>query len=146
MTTETVHGITDVAALTGLSKDTLRWYEREGLIPAVGRDTAGRRRYDDASVRMLQLLVRLRRTGMPVARMKQFADLVEEGAASHGRRLTLLTEHRDRVLEHVAALQEDLAAVEDKMRHYQGLIAAGLDCTSTPIDDPDTLNAQRSPR
>ena len=54
-------GIAEVAELTGLSKDTLRWYERRGLIRAVDRTTGGRRRYDAEQVRLVLLLVRLRR-------------------------------------------------------------------------------------
>lgn len=143
MTTE-IHGIAEVAELTGLTKDTLRWYEREGLIPAVDRDGAGRRQYDDALVRMLHLLVRLRRTGMPVAQVKHFVDLMEEGAASHGRRITLLQEHRLRLIEQIAALHDDLQAVGDKIGHYEVLIAAGMDCTEEQINDPDVLRKQRS--
>lgn len=137
-------GIGEVADLTGLTKDTLRWYEREGLIPIVDRDSAGRRQYDDALVRMLHLLVRLRRTGMPVAQVKQFVDLMDEGAASHGRRVSLLSEHRLRLLEQIAALHDDLRAVDDKIDHYEGLIAAGRDCADQPIDDHDVLRLQRS--
>lgn len=143
MSTE-IHGIAEVADLTGLTKDTLRWYEREGLIPTVQRDAGGRRRYDDALVRMLHLLVRLRRTGMPVAQVKQFVDLMAEGAASHGRRITLLDEHHERLVQQIADLHDDLAAVDDKIAHYQTLIAAGRDCAEQPIDDPEVLRKQRS--
>ena len=65
-------GIADVAKQTGLTQDTLRWYERQGVIPPVPRQGDGRRSYDEASVRIIQLIVRLRRTGMPVEDMRQF--------------------------------------------------------------------------
>lgn len=61
--------IGEVSRLTGLSPDTLRWYEREGLIPPVPRTSDGRRAYDDLLVRTITLIVRLRCTGMPVADM-----------------------------------------------------------------------------
>lgn len=46
-------GIAEVAATTGLSQDTLRWYEKEGLVPPVARDHASRRRYDEATLRII---------------------------------------------------------------------------------------------
>lgn len=138
-------GIRDVADSTGLTPDTLRWYEREGLIPSVPRGTDGRRRYDDATLRMIALLVRLRRTGMPVAQMRDFVELLTEGAASHGRRLSLLEDHRTHVRQRIAELQDDLGVLEDKIDHYRTLIATGLDCGNDPINDPGVLAEQRRP-
>ncbi|MDG3009728.1 MerR family transcriptional regulator [Rhodococcus sp. D2-41] len=138
----TALGIAEVAESTGLTRDTLRWYEREGLIPRVNRGSDGRRRYDDVSLRMIQLVVRLRRTGMPVAEIRRFLALYNEGAASHGRRMALLLEHRERVLAQRAQLDEDLGAIDDKIEHYRGLIDRGLDCTETPITDPILIERQ----
>lgn len=136
-------GIGDIAEATGLSKDTLRWYEREGLIPLTERSSNGYRTYDDATLRILQLIVRLRRTGMPVADIRAFAHMVEEGAASHGRRTTLLHQHRRRVLDQMAQLQDDLAAIDNKIEHYDRLIGAGLDCGDQPIHDQAVRAAQQ---
>ena len=83
---------------------------------------------------MIELIVRLRRTGMPVAEIRQFRKLVDEGAASHGRRMALLQQHRERLAAHIAQLQEDMRAVEQKIGHYAGLIEAGLDCGNQPVE------------
>ncbi|MFV0260764.1 MAG: MerR family transcriptional regulator [Acidimicrobiales bacterium] len=75
-------GIAEVVERTGLTRDTLRWYEREGLIPPVDRDPSGYRAYSDATIGLIQLIVRLRRTGMPVEHMRRFdhyADLIATG-------------------------------------------------------------------
>lgn len=136
-------GIGEVSRLTGLSKDALRWYEREGLIPAVPRGSDGRRRYDDRTVGLIHLLLRLRRTGMPVAEIRRFIEMLSEGAASHGRRKALLAEHRGRILDQMRRLGEDMAALDAKIEHYDGLIAAGLDCGEEPITDQETLSRQR---
>lgn len=138
----TALGIAEVAEATGLTRDTLRWYEREGLIPRVDRGTDGRRRYDDAALRMIQLIVRLRRTGMPVAEIRRFLALYDEGAASHGRRMALLLEHRERVLAQLEQLHQDLGAIDDKIEHYRGLIDRGLDCEDRPIADPIVIERQ----
>lgn len=121
-------GISEVAALTGLSPDTLRWYERDGLLPPVERDSNRRRRYSPRDVRLLQALTRLRRTGMPVREMRAFARLTAEGPASHRRRLALLAAHRERIVSRLAELTDDLAVLDEKTAHYQSLIDQGLDC------------------
>lgn len=118
-------GIREVAALTGLTQDTLRWYEREGLIPWVGRDPQGRRRYDQQAMRMVELLVRLRRTGMPVAQMRRYVELVREGEGTQPERLELLRVHRRRVAEELAQLTSDLEALEHKIDMYERLIEEG---------------------
>lgn len=127
--------IADVARATGLTKETLRWYESEGLIPAVPRDSAGRRAYDERIVNLIGLLVKLRRTGMPVKAMREFVQLVSEGARTHGRRMRLLSEHREEVLTRMRETLADLDAVEAKIAHYRELIDEGLDCDGAPVDE-----------
>lgn len=135
--------IADVSARTGLSRDTLRWYEAEGLIPAVPRTSAGVQRYDDATIRMIDLLVRLRRTGMSVAHMRDFVTMVEQGARTHGRRMRLLEDHREEIESRIRELIDDLESVDDKIAHYRRLIDAGLDCSEQPINDPAVIEQQR---
>lgn len=126
-------GIAEVAELSGLSQDTLRWYEREGLIPRVGRGPDGRRRFDDRDAALVVMLAKLRATGMPTEDMRAFARMVGEGAASHGRRLALLENHRLRIEAKLDVLHDGLRALADKAGHYRTLIAAGLDCAGAPV-------------
>ena len=120
--------ISEVAESTGFSLDTLRWYEREGLLPRIERDSSRRRRYSPHDVALLRTLARLRRTGMPTKEIREFTRLGTEGAATHGQRLALLAAHRDRIVARLAELQDDLAALEEKVEHYRYLIEQGLDC------------------
>src|SRR5690348_2913676 len=83
----------EAAAKVGLSVHTLRWYEQEGLVAPVGRDAAGRRRYSPDDLDWLQLLTRLRGTGMPVREMRRYAELVRSGDATVTERLRLFDEH-----------------------------------------------------
>jgi DNA-binding transcriptional MerR regulator len=108
----------EAAAKVGLSAYTLRWYEQEGLLAPVGRDSAGRRRYSQADLDWLLLLIRLRRTGMPVRDMRRYAELVRAGDHTRPDRLALLTAHRDRVLARMADLQEDLDVLNYKIGLY----------------------------
>jgi transcriptional regulator, merR family len=112
-------GIAEVADITGLSRDTLRWYEREGLIPSIDRTSNGYRRYDGRAVRMIQMLVRLRRTGLPVEQMREYIALVAEGESSHRRRLAILQRHRDVVQQQLDQLADDLGVLDHKITNYQ---------------------------
>lgn len=125
--------ISQVSARTGLTRDTLRWYEQEGLIPEVPRDHAGVRRYDEAQVKIVELLVKLRRTGMPVAQMREFTTLLGQGVRTHGQRMRILDDHRDNIRTHIRECGDDLRAVEEKSEHYRVLISQGLDCAGTPV-------------
>lgn len=122
-----------MAQLAGLSKDTLRWYEREGMLPDVPRGPTGRRAYGGRVASLVILLSRLRATGMPTADMRLFAQLVGQGAASHGRRVAVLEAHRARIAEQQRRLAEASEALEGKIAHYEHLIARGLDCDGAPI-------------
>lgn len=121
-------GIREVSDLTGLSMDTLRWYEREGLLPLVGRTSDGRRTYSPASVRFVRLVQALRRTGMPVADVRHFVQLGRGALDSHPVRLALLEHQAGEVRAQQAQLAADLGVVQDKIEQYRDLIARGLDC------------------
>jgi DNA-binding transcriptional MerR regulator len=111
--------ISRVAELTGLSPDTLRWYERVGLLEEVTRDSAGRRQYVPRDLRRLTLLMRLRATGMPVSEMQHYAQLAKAGDPTEPERKQLLEEHRDRVLSHIADLHRDLEVINRKIAGYR---------------------------
>jgi DNA-binding transcriptional MerR regulator len=112
--------IGDVATRTGLSIDALRYYEREGLLGPVARDSAGRRRYDPDSLHLLEVLLCLRRTGMPVRQSRAFADLVRTGPGTVPDRVTILRAHRAAVVERMRQLEADLAVIDDKLTAYTG--------------------------
>ncbi|MFD5768781.1 MerR family transcriptional regulator [Streptomyces sp. NPDC127049] len=118
--------ISEVAALTGLTAHTLRWYERIGLMPHVDRTHTGQRRFSERDLGWLEFVGKLRLTGMPVADMVRYAELVREGAHTHGARRALLEETRRDVLSRIAELQDTLAVLDLKIDHY------GTVCGGTP--------------
>lgn len=118
--------IADAAALTGLSVDTLRYYERDGLLlRPVPRSASGQRRYEDADLRWIALLTRLRSTGMPIRDVRRYADLVREGAGTEAARLDLLRAHRAAVLAQLAELTEHLGAIDRKIGIYEETLSSG---------------------
>lgn len=111
----------EAAARVGMSTHTLRWYEQEGLVAPVARDTAGRRRYTDQDLGWLDLLTKLRRTGMPVRDMRRYAELAREGDHTLSERVRLFERHRERVLARIAELRQDLEVINYKIDVYRKL-------------------------
>nr|BFD85838.1 hypothetical protein StreXyl84_52390 [Streptomyces sp. Xyl84] len=124
--------IAQVAERTGLTHDTLRYYERAGLIERVGRTTGNQRRYEAADLAWLEFLLRLRETGMPIADMQRFARLRAQGEATVGDRLTMLREHRAELAARMRALRRSAGALDDKIDHYERLLHE----QRTGTDDP----------
>jgi DNA-binding transcriptional MerR regulator len=113
--------IREVAARSGLSAHTLRYYERIGLLDPVARGAGGRRSYDDADLEWLDFLQHLRATGMSIRDMLRFGELRREGDSTAAARRTLLEEHRDEVLGRIRELQRNLLELEKKIGHYERL-------------------------
>ncbi|MFD9240342.1 MerR family transcriptional regulator [Streptomyces sp. NPDC059556] len=112
-------GIGEVAERTGLSVHALRFYEREGLLVGpVQRTSGGRRRYTSPDVEWLQICVRLRESGMPLADLKRFAELVRHGPGNEAERLRLLDAHRRRVDAQIQALEECRSVIAWKVDVY----------------------------
>lgn len=139
-------GIAEMSSCSGLSQDTLRWYEREGLIPNVPRATDRRRIFTPRMIAFVQLLARLRATGMPTADMRTFVTLVEGGSSTHQDRIELLSSHRARIAERQTLLAEASNALEAKIAHYRDLIERGLDCDGQTSHRRNTTCVQRSVR
>jgi len=112
--------ISEAASRLGLSTDTLRYYERDGLLlQPVGRAPSGHRRYGPDDVRWIELITRLRATGMAIRIVRQYAALVRLGAGNEPERLALLRTHRRNVLAQLAEVQEHLGAVDHKIGVYR---------------------------
>lgn len=112
--------ISEVAAFTGLSAPTLRWYEQLGLLPDVARTHHGQRVFRNRDLDWLGFVTKLRLTGMPVADMVHFAGLVQQGEATFGERRQILERTRRDVAARVAELQDTLTVLDCKIDFYAG--------------------------
>lgn len=110
--------ISEVAAHTGLSAHTLRWYERIGLMPHIDRSHTGQRRFANRDLSWLDFIGNLRLTGMPVADMVRYAELVRMGEDTFAERQALLTAHREQVRQRINELRESLAVLDFKISGY----------------------------
>ncbi|MFD8595000.1 MerR family transcriptional regulator [Kitasatospora sp. NPDC059646] len=119
-------GIGEVAERTGLSIDTLRFYERENLLVGPVRRTAGgRRRYTESDVEWLLICVKLRESAMPLAELRRFAELVRSGPGNEAERHALLDAHRRRVDARIRELEDCRAVITWKVGVYADHLARG---------------------
>ncbi|MFA3838206.1 MULTISPECIES: MerR family transcriptional regulator [Streptomyces] len=112
--------ISEVVAVTGLTAHTLRWYERIGLMPHIDRSHTGQRRYSNRDLDWLAFVGKLRLTGMPVAHMVRYAELVRVGEDTFEERRELLESTRRDVLSRIAELQDTLSVLDFKIDFYAG--------------------------
>ena len=118
--------IADAAQCTGVSVHTLRYYERAGLVVTpVDRTLGGRRRYHELDLKWITVCTKLRATGMPIATIRRYAELVAAGPGNEHERLALMEAHRTDVVAKVAELQENLALIDHKIDVYRGRVVAG---------------------
>lgn len=114
-----------LAAHTGRSIHAIRWYEAQGLIPGVVRDSGGRRVYSELHLSWLDLMDRLRRTGMSIAQMRQYTALVRQGSKSLRQRQQFLSQHRARVEQTIAEWTQALKLIDSKIDFYGEWLTTG---------------------
>jgi DNA-binding transcriptional MerR regulator len=128
-----------LATRSGRSIHTIRWYEAQGLIPGVARDAGGRRVYVEQHVGWLQLMERLRHTGMSIAEMREYTALVKAGRSTLQQRRDMLAAHRVRVLDEIRRQRAALQLIDAKVGFYDEWIATG----HRPKNDPNRRAAAR---
>jgi DNA-binding transcriptional MerR regulator len=117
--------IAEAAAHTGLTADTLRYYERDGLmLRSVPRTSSGHRLFAERDLEWIRLITKLRSTGMPIRDVRRYADLVRAGEGNEQERLDLLRAHRQVVLARLAEVQDHLGAIDYKIGLYEDRVAA----------------------
>jgi DNA-binding transcriptional MerR regulator len=116
--------IAEVADRTGLTRHTLRYYERDGLMLDVDRAGSGHRRYTERDLGWIELITKLRATGMPIREVRRYAELVRAGDGNEKDRLELLQAHRERVRAQLETMTAYLAAIDMKIGYYADALGA----------------------
>ena len=115
--------IAEVSKKYELSADTLRYYERIGLVPPVPRNKSGIRDYDTESCQWVELMKCMRSAGVKIEALIEYVALFQQGDETIGARKALLIEQRDQLVERMAEMQRSLDRLNDKIERYdQGLM------------------------
>lgn len=125
--------IAELAERSGVTKHTLRYYERIGLLPMVDREpSSGHRRYRVEHVHWVAFVRDLRGTGMPIREVQQYAKLAVKRDASWPERREMLAAHRERVLGRIADLKRHVAILDRKLERGCDPDRSMADRTATP--------------
>ncbi|MFD2700819.1 MerR family transcriptional regulator [Paenibacillus shunpengii] len=119
---ESVSSIKQASELTGLSEDTIRYYEKIGLLPHADRKANGHRTYSKSQLAGMVFLTRLKATGMTLEEMKYFRNLYEAGAASIPQRVSILMEHKERIQKEIERLIETQRIIDYKLDNYHEIV------------------------
>lgn len=111
----------DTASRTNLSLDTLRYYEREGLIGRIARTAGGHREYTDDDIFWIGLISCLRDAGLGISDLREFTALLRDG--DPGDRVGFLTAHRSELERRATQLQRAIRVLDEKIDHYRGVNA-----------------------
>lgn len=114
--------IKKVSELTGVSADTIRYYERIGLLPPITRTQSGIRDFTEREIGILEFVRCFRKAGMSVEALIEYIALLEEGEGTEEARLHLLIEQRDKMDERIHELNQARDRLNFKIDNYQNMI------------------------
>lgn len=118
--------IKEVSEQYGISQDTLRYYERVGMIPPVTRTAGGIRNYTEEDLRWVSLAKCMRSAGLPVEAMIEYVQLYREGDSTISDRLQLLIDQREVLLEQRKQIDETLNRLNYKISRYEKAVQTGV--------------------
>ena len=114
--------ISEVSEKYNLSADTLRYYERVGLIPPVNRTDSGIRDYNEIDLRRVEFVKCMRSAGLPIDVLIEYVGLVQQGDQTADVRREILIEQRERLLDKIEELQNVLGILDHKIEVYDHIL------------------------
>ena len=117
--------IKEVSQKYNISQDTLRYYERVGMIPKVTRTASGIRDYQESDLSWVELVICMRSAGLPVEALIEYVELYQQGDQTFGARLELLQEQRRNLEEQQKQLQAAIRKLDYKISRYEVAVKTG---------------------
>ena len=127
--------IGEVAEILGVAPSTLRYYDKEGLLPNLERTSGGVRRFTEKDLETFRFIDCLKCSGLSIRDIREYLHLVEAGDATIDERLQMLVRQRETVRGQMARLQRTLDLLDYKCWYYETAKAAGT--TDAPKNLPD---------
>jgi len=118
--------IKEVSEKFGVTQDTLRYYERVGMIPPVTRTASGLRNYSEEDIKWVSLAICMRSAGLPVEAMVEYVRLFNQGDETMPARLQLLIDQRETLLKQKQQIDETLERLAVKIRIYEKAVETGV--------------------
>ena len=121
------YSIGEAANIVGVARSTLRYYDREGMLPGMERSDGGIRIFSDREVDTLKVIECLKATGMPIKDIKNFLNWCQEGDASLEKRRNMFYERLVEVTKQMEELQKTMNNIKYKCWYYDTALAAGTE-------------------
>ena len=114
-----MYTIKQISELTNLTEHTIRYYDKEGLIPYLTRTESGIRQFSEDNLEWINLVCCLRDSGMPVTEIKEFIRICLSDTDLLDDKKALLLKHRTKLLADIATLENSLSIINYKIDHYK---------------------------
>ena len=114
--------IAEVSEHYGISPDTLRYYERIGLIPPVNRNESGIRDYNELDLRRVEFIKCMRSAGLPIEVLIEYVGLVQQGDGTIKARKEILLEQREQLVTRMKEMRKTLDILDHKIEVYENAV------------------------
>lgn len=121
------YSISEVAKVLNLTPYTLRYYDKEGLMPFVERTSSGIRLFKESDLGTLKVIECLKSTGMPIKEIKTFIDWCSEGDSTLSQRLDMFMERKATVEAQMEELKKTMELIEHKCLYYKSALDSGTE-------------------
>lgn len=111
--------IAEVSKEYGISADTLRYYERIGLLPPIPRNSNGNRDYREEDCRWVKFIKCMRSAGLSIESLIEYVTLFQQGTATAAARKAILQEQRQLIIAKIEDMQNTLQYLDQKLNHYE---------------------------
>lgn len=112
----------EVSKKYDISIDTLRYYEKIGLLPPIKRNSKGYREYTELDCNWIYYVKQMRRSGVSIEALLEYFSLYRKGSSTMQLRKAILLEQRDQIMKKVSEMQEILSVLEHKIDVYEDSI------------------------
>lgn len=131
--------ISEVSQKFDLSPDTLRYYERVGLIPSVNRTESGIRDYSEIDIQWVDFIKCMRSAGLPIEALTEYVELVQQGDHTNEARKQILIDQRDELIAKMEEMQKTLNLLDYKIEVYEERLLK----TETEILQPEEIKSNK---
>jgi len=135
-----IYTVGEIAKQLNVAASTLRYYDKEGLLPFVERSASGMRMFKDDDLSWLKIIECLKKTGMPIKDIKHFIDFCMEGDSKIDERLSIMESQRNAVIKQMKEMQEMLDMLNYKCWYYETAKKAGTCAVHDGMQTQDVPN------
>jgi DNA-binding transcriptional MerR regulator len=130
----------EAAEITGLSTATLRYYEREKLLPKIARSSSKYRQYTDEDIEWIKMIQCMRMANIPIQSIKRYVSLLIQGGTTLEQRYIMVQEHMEDIKSQIANLQSALVLTQSKLAFYENLLKEPMYQNITYVEEWKMFN------